>query len=774
LINPELIKSKVVDSLSSQDYTYTAPVNGNYFFIEDVSITGETRVNGPFQLGIEFGEKTENEKINWGQIQKENRTNQTTRQGTLISGLKVTNGKAGSATTLNFKVSRTGIYRVTYEMLQTAGFDLAGVRLADIDLINNGKSVPIYTYGKSTFGRGSYIEFYGQALDTLYTDTNIYTLLTNATKPPRIPVVTKLPTNKTSFANSYSETLTVNKQKGYSYSAPGADPWFDTSLMVYTTPKIWNLPFTINGLANNTTPANFEVSVWGGTDWPQNPDHHLQVSINGVPMADLTFDGLTEQTLSLNLPAGLLMEGANSLQLTLPGDIGVKYEAQRLDQYSITYPRLFTAQEGQLTFTGAADGFKVTNLPSNEVVVYRLDPAGALTRLTSTVTEVAGGTYTASFLGDLKNSTYFVSTIDKLFAPGYEARRVQGVLNQPAEYLVISHPDFIPNLQPLVTARQAQFTVSVVDVMDLYTQYTNGVFDPEAIRQYIRYAAENLGTRYVLLVGGDTYDYRNYTKLNSISFIPSLYAATDKIVTFAPVDPLYTDFNGDSIPDLAIGRFPVRTTGELDLLILKTLAYAAKDYGQTAVFASDKFDQGVSFQQISNSIASKLPNDWLVENLALESLDVTTARTRLLAAMNRGTALVNFTGHSGAADWTISGLFNQADIAKLTNAGRPFVVVQWGCWNTYYVYPNYNFLVQSFLFTGDNGAAAVLGATSLSTVTSEQLLGEILAQKLAVPGMTLGQAVQDAKIKLSGTNPEMLDVLLGWSLMGDPALVLMP
>jgi hypothetical protein len=36
--------------------------------------------------------------------------------------------------------------------------------------------------------------------------------------------------------------------------------------------------------------------------------------------------------------------------------------------------------------------------------------------------------------------------------------------------------------------------------------------------------------------------------------------------------------------------------------------------------------------------------------------------------------------------------------------------------------------------------------------------------------MPIGQALQDAKRELSQTHPELLDVLLGWSLMGDPAL----
>ena len=85
-----------------------------------------------------------------------------------------------------------------------------------------------------------------------------------------------------------------------------------------------------------------------------------------------------------------------------------------------------------------------------------------------------------------------------------------------------------------------------------------------------------------------------------------------------------------------------------------------------------------------------------------------------------------------------------------------------------------NYLVQSFLFSGDRGAAAVLGASTLTDSASEALLGKLLMPRLVTPGMSMGQALQDAKHELALTHPELLDVLLCWSLMGDPALVIEP
>ncbi|HEY5158634.1 MAG TPA: C25 family cysteine peptidase, partial [Anaerolineales bacterium] len=517
-----------------------------------------------------------------------------------------------------------------------------------------------------------------------------------------------------------------------------------------------------------------ELVVWGVTVWPQSPDHHLLVSVNGVPVANETFDGLGEHTLKITLPAAALHEGANTLQLTLPGDTGAPYDLVYLDKFSLTYQRLFQAQNGRLTFKAAGEKFNITNLPSANVVVYRISDAG-LARLENVQVQATSSTFSATFAGTDQVSTYLVTTVEAMVTPALEAARLQADLNRPAQYLIISHPDFINGLQPLVQARQAQgLTVSVVNVNDLYAQYTSGVFDPQAIKQYIAYAARNLGTQYVLLVGGDTSDYRNYLGRNSISFIPSLYVTTGPNAKFVPADPLYADLNGDNEPDLAIGRFPVRTTAELNLMVIKTLSYAGKSYGRTAVYATDLNDGIVSFKALSNGLAASMPAGWTVQNIHLDDMSVASARTQLLAAMNRGTALVTFTGHSGPASWTFSNLFNVNDAAALTNAGKPFVVVQWGCWNTYYVDPVNNYLVQKFLFSGDRGAAAVLGASTLTDSASEDLLGELLIPRMVKPGMTIGQALQDAKSELAQTHPELLDVLLGWSLMGDPALMVEP
>jgi hypothetical protein len=318
-------------------------------------------------------------------------------------------------------------------------------------------------------------------------------------------------------------------------------------------------------------------------------------------------------------------------------------------------------------------------------------------------------------------------------------------------------------------------TTQIVDVEQVYENLSNGMVDPEAIREYVAYAAREKGTRYVLLVGGDTYDYKNYLGIGSLSFIPSLYAPAGG-VRFVPADPLFGDVDRDSIPDLAVGRLPVRTSQELAAVVAKTLAYDAKNYGRTFLAASDGYDafERISFSQISHQLLDGLGTGWTVEHADIETLGVPVARAKVIDSLNNGVAFAQYFGHSSYNVWSFSILFASPHAMRLQNAGRPAVVAQWGCWNTYYVHPTINTLGHALMVGGEQGAAAVLGATALTDSESDIALGERYLPRIVQPGATIGDALLAAKRDLAQQHPEMRDVIIGWTILGDPALIVEP
>jgi hypothetical protein len=166
------------------------------------------------------------------------------------------------------------------------------------------------------FGPGGVIEFYGEALDTIYTDTNIYTVQVSSARAGRIKESNAKPANKVLPPPSYMETLTVNNQRAFANYAPKEDAWYDTSMLANTTPKTWEFPFEVRDLAPASGNATMTLILWGATDWKDaDPDHHVKVSINNAPVADQVFNGLAEQTIAVQIPASTLHGGA-ARQLT--------------------------------------------------------------------------------------------------------------------------------------------------------------------------------------------------------------------------------------------------------------------------------------------------------------------------------------------------------------------------------------------------------------------------------------------------------------------------
>ncbi len=775
-LNRDLIPSRAVDSIEPRFYRYEADgVAGDAFLIEDVDLLGKSRFHGPFYLGESSGQTLEQVRpIPWGRIRRSHLAQRTER--TRLAHREAAPGQRSYPEAV-LRVSRDGLHRVTHEALLAGGVDLTGVPLQHLALSSRGEPVAIRVEGRGRFGPGAFIEFVGEALDTLYTGTNVYTLRVDRAAALRAGRDRRPPRPGASTPAHYLATTRVEENRQYHFASPVGDPWYDTRLLAISGPVEATFDLEMEGYLPAAGPVQLELSLWGVTDFPQAPDHHLLVDVNGVTLADEWFDGLVGHPLSLEVPDALLEPTGNWLTLRLPHDTGARYDLVNYDHYRITYPRRFEAEEGRLRFAAAAEAFRVENLPSAEVVVYRA--AGGEVELVERVeVEARPGGYSARFAGSKSEATHYLSAVEALLVPDIEpGRPAVDITTGEAELLIVSHPDFIAGLEPLVAARRAEgYAVRVVDVEDVYARFGHGIFDPEAIRAYLAHAHEAMGTGYVLLVGGDTYDYRDHLGHGSISFLPSLYAQTGEIVRYAPVDPLYGDVDGDAVPDLAIGRLPVRTPAELESVIDKTLAYEAASYRGSATFAADVYDgsSGTSFSTLSDEFIGLLPAGWMVERAYIDELGLGGARQSLVDGIHGGTGLTSYFGHSGLSVWSFLGLFRSADAVQLENSGRPTVVTQWGCWNTYYVSPSYDTLGHALLLSGDRGAAAVLGASTLTQIASEQLLGAHFMPRLTTPGATLGAALLEAKRQLAAAYPDLADVILGWTLLGDPTLQVAP
>ncbi len=779
-LNPELIPAQAVSTLKPSSYSIVVPAGSTRFWLEEVDLETRLRRHGPFELGRFAGVADQAERVDWKNVNEESAAKGRERFQNAMNGLRGVPDVG-----IRLVVDREGMYRVTYEELLTAGFDLANVPVSNLVLTCRDRAVATWVgstgFSGKTFGPGSFLVFWGEPVSGLYTKENVYRLNVDPLGT-RVAMATdsSTPDFTVAPAASYQETVRVDRNLGYSFSSPTGDPWYDTRIVAYTSPVMASFSLDVADLAPGAE-GLLKVGLWGSTDWPATPDHHVVVYWNGKPVADQLFDGITDLPLAVKLGRSQLHSGANQLEVVLPGDSGVAYELMILDTYSLTYPRLFRARENRLSFAALPGQFAVEGLSSPDVYVFRR-PAGLgePARIAGVAVEPWAGGYRARFPGtgpSLRASDrYQVTTGSAFLAPRIELGHAGidfGGKNQQLAMLVVAHPDFVAGIAPLVAARSAQgVPTRVVDVESVYEEYTGGVVDPAAIKAMVREAHDLWGIRSVLLVGGDTYDYQNALGLGSKSFVPTPYAQTDPvIVRFAPADALYGDLNDDGVPEVAVGRFPVRTSAELSLLIGKTLGWTGME---RAVLAADQSDANLNFTSLSNGLAAALPAGLAVERTYIDTLGLSGARTALKAGMNGGSAFVGYLGHSSYDRWSFSGLFTTADAMALTNAGRPLVVNQFGCWNNYFVEPTYNTLGHVLLVSGDRGAAATLGMATLSNIETEGLLGPILTRTLMVRGKSIGQALLEAKTEVERVAPGRPDVQFGMTLLGDPELVLIP
>lgn len=772
-MSADLIPSAVIDSSARQHYTHESDrADATSFILVDVDVSGKARYHGPFALGNSaVSEPPSQRQIDWTSVRFEHTSKLASRRAAAFS--------RGTQSTARLLIDEEGLHRLSYESLAAAGFDFGGRTVSSMGLFDRKGAVPMAVVpAGETFGPGMAIEFYAEKSDSLYNKRNQYTLRSdqagvfaqfNDAPPSGIPQTT------------YQETTLIENDRKYTFGSPNGDPWYDVWVQAISGPASLNRSIVIEDLVPSAGAATLGLELWGVTYWPAAPDHRVKAILNGVELVDETFDGHNQWSHQVAFDPNLLNTGSDAaLTLQLPRDLpGVIYDIVAVDHYSISYPRRLTTRSAapeKLYFSHPGAGaYRVDGFNGDDIVVYRRDAQG-LHRLTGSAVQWNGSSFEVTFSGG-GQADYYVQLDSAMLEP--EVVPVPEPVDLgagPARYLVIAHPDFIDAVQPLVNHRAGQgYSTDVVDVEAIYERYSSGMVEPDAIRAYIAEAVENRGTGYVLLVGGDSYDYHDRLGFASLSFIPSIYAQTDELITHAPVDPLYGDLDRDGIVDVPVGRLPVRTDAELAAIIAKVLEFDAKDYEQTLLAATDKYDadQGVSFKTLSDQLLQPLAGSWTITHADIETMGLSTAKQQVLDSLNDGSAFAQYFGHSSQTLWSFDRLLQISDVNGLQNQGRPAMVAQWGCWNNYFVDPQTSAMGVALLTAENRGAAAVLGASTWTTTADDVALGNRFLPMMGQPGRTVGDVLVASKRNLASAQPGLhLGAQWGWTLLGDPLTVL--
>ncbi len=772
-----LIASRVIDSELPQSYELRIPDEGyERLYLADVSITGDEVQRGPFSIGQAYGVMPAADVYDWAQAHAE------LSQVALQRGL-------GGAQSAYIKVEERGMQRVNYEALAAAGVDLAGVSASDLALFGREGPVTRRIRGGDVFGPGSSIEFFGTPKSDRYARTETYVLRRDAASVREMSVLQPVSFQAGDAAGQWA-LARYAPQLGYSFSSPVGDPWFAARIVANGGPASADFPLMLSGpVAGN---GRLKLSLWGGLDYPPAalPDHHVRVLFNGVEVASRRFDGIVPW--DLEVAVDNLQAGSNTVRIELPRDTGNAADLVHLEAIELRYQTMPHLSGGkffgsglqstssipdQLFADGIGDGQSLSALAietisfpafGSTVRSYRVD-ADEPTELVLS----PGRAIPNSALG--ANSELWLSSANQLLQPTVSpAVDLQPLPAAPAQYWVISHGLFSGQIAPLVAHRQAQgLSTAQVDVEQIYLHYSGGNPDPEAIARFVREFAAPLGAQYLLLVGGDTYDAAGYLNSGSVSFVPTPYARTNEIVAYAPADPLYGDLSGDGVPEIAVGRLPVRTQAEAAEAVRKIIAYETQPSSTRMMLVAGATDsnQQLNFGQSASSLGAAMAPVWQRTEVYTDVLGAAAAQSAAVAGFNDGQSLISYTGHSSPTQWAFEQLLSAGQVASLNpNANQP-IVLQFGCWTTYFVSPTANTMGHALMLTPQRGASGVMGSTVLLDQPSHDAMAQAMASRL-IPGTRIGDAIVAAKREIAEQSQDPfkgIEVYLGIALLGDPA-----
>jgi hypothetical protein len=539
-----------------------------------------------------------------------------------------------------------------------------------------------------------------------------------------------------------------------------------------------------------TGTATLEFALQGALN-PSASSHDVSVTFNGFPVGIVSFGPLEHPVRTFAIPIAQLQSGNNSLTFTRttigPPDVSL------VDYIKLTYPHKFVADANSLKFnlrgsqTLQVDGFVS---PSVRLIDYT-DPLNVSIRRAASETSALGYKITVPRSETLGKAQRLMLALSQgqfdqpaalsLSQPSsLNLGVVSPTITSGADFLIIAHKSFIPSLAPLVNQRLAQGKIAaVVDVDDIYDEFSYGFHGPQAIKDFISYTltSTNWVTKphYIIFAGDATLDPRNYQGQGDLDFVPT--KLVDATYNETSSDDWLADTTGDpgggpdGIADVCIGRLPFANVTEANLMVSKIVNFVPPQ-PQTAMLVADDDQFNIyGFAETNDAFQSLLPGSMTVLRLnrAPQPPGVpsqTVVKADIVNGFNSGPALVNYSGHGNINVWSGGGIFLSEDALALTNGSRLPVVVVMDCLNGYFQDAGILSLSEAWMRAPNGGAVAAFASSGLTIAQGQHDMGhEFYSQLYSGAPMPLGDAIKIAKHSTFD-----IDVKRTWIFFGDPSL----
>ncbi len=639
-------------------------------------------------------------------------------------------------------VKEEGIYIITYSDLRNAGINPDNIDPRTIKIFNNGGfQLPedvreqrpeglienaIYVHGENDgrFDQGDYIIFYGRGTSGWkyepatkqfthyvndYTDENYYFLTFGSGNGKRMKTIQSL-NDRNPFRPEYTLGFYFKDDRKINLTESGRD-WFMASIEARAGFNMINYVTKLDELVPGK-PIKYRIQVGsrsGGPNWflVKEGDYELgTISLGTVSLggwASLVDYYAVKSEPKEFVYTGELKDSRSNLKFYFNwvGEAVAGY----VGWFEIIYPRSFKAINDFIKFysydTTAIVEYKIYGFSSNDIRVFDVTDFKDVKIVTGNINAGEFVFQVSQQRGELKyfigvgsNGYKKVSKIEKIKNTNLRGER------DGADWIVITHSDFLPQAKKLAEhrARKDSLKVLVVDVVDIYNEFSCGMLDPVAIRDFLKFAFDNWNKKpfYVLLLGDGDYDYKN-VEVSDKNWIPPYESkeGLQQILTYTS-DDFFVLLTPDPYIEMAIGRIPVQTQEEAEAVVNKIIQYEnSTDFGSwrnVVLFVADDglTSGGETDGQIHTIQSETLANYYtpdFVDKRKLYLVAYPTTYTSvgrrkpeaskaLVDYINRGCSIVNWIGHGNPSVWAHERVFEIGyTIQNLKNEGRlPFVV----------------------------------------------------------------------------------------------------
>lgn len=718
-------------------------------------------------------------------------------------------------------VNSDGIYRITYDQLAKSGAVLSGITPKQFQLFCKGQEQQIFVSGSedNTFDPIDYIEFIGEAnvnndyrktskhgesykeYYNRYTDTTVYWLTLNNTIGKR---TVNNPVNIVSSdtVDYYNQISRYENNSWFDFSMEDQPKrespfwyenktWVEAQLAVGTR----NTSLSLTDIYPNKKAYLFAKLQDYASNVIQNA-HLVALGINqDKVIRDSTYINKYQQAvLKDSINSNLLINGTNTLKV-YSYKTTASLNACATDWYEIEYPRFIKPMKDTLVmkFPFILDHkgniLIISGVTKQNYIVWKKDSNYSRHYVQNT-----GASF--NIVDSLSsNSKVFLFAENKVKTPFiYSYKRFENLQSpsNKADYLIITHNKFLKKAGEYAQFIEQQYSVKVkvVDVHEIYNEFSYGIFNPEAIREFLIYSYKNWqkpSIKYVLLAGGATYDYfGNKNKFQGAplvkNYVPSFGASVSDTWFVA------WDTTGFYAPNVSIGRIPVTSEEEFDLYLQKHKNYVKNSFSpwnKRYMFFSggtgDDQNQIATLREVNNYVI----NNYVVKppvggnySHFYKTINPNTnfgpvSNVAFREAIDSGAVFISYLGHSGTQTWDNS----ITDPSQLNNTiGRSSMITDFGCSTAKFAEPDVVSFSQLFVTDKKGSAIAYIGNSSLGYTSTSYLFPKLFYNRIFSDSMiSVGDAHRLAKNDLLtnyGTGSVNQLFALCNTLIGDPIIKL--